>query len=90
MADCLVRDSYMLPGSRTRTVRPSVLPNAPWRACRPRMELAESFEITRSLPHGHVAAVLGTARARQGIGGADRPGAVAAARSGVPRCWWPR
>ena len=30
------------------------------------MELAEAFEITRSLPHGHVAAVLGTAR-RLGI-----------------------
>ena len=29
-------------------------------------ELAEAFEITRSLPHGHVAAVLGTAR-RLGI-----------------------
>jgi Transposase DDE domain len=29
----------------------------------PKMELAEAFEITRSLPHGHVAAVLGTARA---------------------------
>jgi hypothetical protein len=27
-----------------------------------RVELAEAFEITRSLPHGHVAAVLGTAR----------------------------
>ncbi len=27
----------------------------------PKMELAEAFEITRSLPHGHVAAVLGTA-----------------------------
>ncbi len=26
-------------------------------------DLAEAFEITRSLPHGHVAAVLGTARA---------------------------
>ena len=26
------------------------------------VELAEAFEITRSLPHGHVAAVLGTAR----------------------------
>jgi hypothetical protein len=25
-------------------------------------DLAEAFEITRSLPHGHVAAVLGTAR----------------------------
>ncbi len=32
----------------------------------PRMELAEAFEITRSLPHGHVAAVLGTA-ARLGM-----------------------
>jgi Transposase DDE domain len=29
----------------------------------PKMELAEAFEITRSLPHGHVAAALGTARA---------------------------
>jgi len=28
----------------------------------PRLELAEAFEITRSLPHGHVAAVAGTAR----------------------------
>ena len=27
-----------------------------------RVDLAEAFEITRSLPHGHVAAVLGTAR----------------------------
>ena len=26
-------------------------------------DLGEAFEITRSLPHGHVAAVLGTARA---------------------------
>ena len=25
-------------------------------------DLSEAFEITRSLPHGHVAAVLGTAR----------------------------
>src|SRR5271165_6265232 len=32
----------------------------------PRMELAEAFEITRSLPHGHIAAVLGTA-ARLGM-----------------------
>src|SRR5512132_1771425 len=31
-----------------------------------RVDLAEAFEITRSLPHGHVAAVLGTAR-RLGI-----------------------
>src|SRR4029079_2974200 len=29
----------------------------------PKPELGEAFEITRSLPHGHVAAVLGTARA---------------------------
>ena len=28
----------------------------------PAMDLSEAFEITRSLPHGHVAAVLGTAR----------------------------
>ncbi|MGO8937352.1 MAG: IS1634 family transposase [Mycobacterium sp.] len=28
----------------------------------PKLDLAEAFEITRSLPHGHVAAVLGTAR----------------------------
>ena len=28
----------------------------------PKLELAEAFEITRSLPHGHVAAVLGTAQ----------------------------
>jgi hypothetical protein len=27
-----------------------------------KVELADAFEITRSLPHGHVAAVLGTAR----------------------------
>ena len=27
----------------------------------PRVDLAEAFQITRSLPHGHVAAVLGTA-----------------------------
>jgi hypothetical protein len=29
----------------------------------PKLELGEAFEITRSLPHGHVAATLGTARA---------------------------
>src|SRR6478736_3667513 len=29
----------------------------------PKWDLGEAFEITRSLPHGHVAAVLGTARA---------------------------
>jgi hypothetical protein len=32
------------------------LPPAGW-------DLSEAFEITRSLPHGHVAAALGTARA---------------------------
>ena len=29
----------------------------------PRLDLAEAFDVTRSLPHGHVAAVLGSARA---------------------------
>ena len=29
----------------------------------PKLDLSQAFEITRSLPHGHVAAVLGTARA---------------------------
>ena len=29
----------------------------------PALDLSEAFEITRSLPHGHVAAVLGSARA---------------------------
>src|SRR4029079_7604667 len=28
----------------------------------PTLELSQAFEITRSLPHGHVAAVLGTAK----------------------------
>ena len=28
----------------------------------PKLDLSQAFEITRSLPHGHVAAVLGTAR----------------------------
>jgi transposase len=32
----------------------------------PKLDLSQEFEITRSLPHGHVAAVLGTAR-RLGI-----------------------
>ena len=27
----------------------------------PKLDLSQAFEITRSLPHGHVAAVLGTA-----------------------------
>src|ERR1700737_146383 len=36
------------------------------RGLRPRREVAEAFEIPRRLPHGHVAAVLGTA-ARLGL-----------------------
>ena len=32
----------------------------------PKLDLSQAFEITRSLPHGHVAAVLGTA-AKSGI-----------------------
>jgi len=28
----------------------------------PKLDLSQAFEVTRSLPHGHVAAVLGTAR----------------------------
>ena len=43
----------------------------------PAADLDGAFEITRSLPHGHVAAVLGTAR-QLGLGRADRPGAVPA------------
>ena len=43
----------------------------------PAAVLDGAFEITRSLPHGHVAAVLGTA-AGPGPGRADRPGAVPA------------
>jgi hypothetical protein len=38
-------------------------------------------EIARSLPHGHVVAVLGTIR-QLGLGGADRPGGLAAAGPG--------
>jgi hypothetical protein len=34
----------------------------------PTLELSQAFEITRSLPHGHVAAVLGTAK---GLGVAE-------------------
>ena len=48
----------------------------------PKVDLSAAFEITRSLPHGHVAAVLGTAVAVR-AGRVDRPGAVAAAGSGV-------
>ena len=43
----------------------------------PAAPLAGAFEITRSLPHGHVAAVLGTAR-QLGLEEPDRPGAVPA------------
>jgi hypothetical protein len=43
----------------------------------PAADLDQAFEITRSLPHGHVAAVLGTAR-QPGPGRADRPRAVPA------------
>src|ERR1700716_3613928 len=39
----------------------------------PTVDLAQAFEITRSLPHGHVAAVLGTA-ARLGLPGLIGPG----------------
>src|ERR1700682_2726715 len=68
----LLRESYREAGK----VKNRTLANlAPWpehkvdtwaRALKglpPKLELAEAFEITRSLPHGHVAAVLGTARA---------------------------
>ena len=41
------------------------------RGCRRRGDLSEAFEITRSLPHGHVAAVLGIAQATRPAG-ADR------------------
>ena len=47
----------------------------------PAANLDGAFEITRSLPHGHIAAVLGAARPA-GPGGADRPGAVPAAGPG--------
>ena len=47
----------------------------------PAVDLSEAFEITRSLPHGHVAAVLGTARAL-GIDELLGLGAVAAAGFG--------
>ena len=43
----------------------------------PAADLDGAFEITRSLPHGHVAVVLGTAR-RVRPGGAHRSGAVPA------------
>jgi len=47
----------------------------------PAIDLSEAFEITRSLPHGHVAAVLGH-RTATGHRRTDRPGPVTSARSG--------
>src|SRR6476646_10323896 len=47
----------------------------------PARDLSEAFEITRSLPHGHVAAVLGTAQ-RLGLP-ERRCHALAQPRSGV-------
>ena len=52
------------------------------------MDLSEAFEITRSLPHGHVAAVLGTARrlgVEELIDSRPRGGGI-----WWSRCWWPR
>ena len=54
----------------------------------PTRDLTEAFEITRSLPHGHVAAVLGTAR-RLGIAELIDP-APSRRRDWCPRCWWRR
>ena len=48
----------------------------------PKLDLGEAFEITRSLPHGHVAAVLGTARAL-GIEQLIDPAPSRRTRSGV-------
>ena len=45
------------------------------------VDLSEAFEITRSLPHGHVAAVLGTAR-RLGVDELIDSDALAQPRSG--------
>ncbi len=54
----------------------------------PKWDLGEAFEITRSLPHGHVAAVLGTARAL----GMEQLIDPAPSRSAIwcARCWWRR
>jgi hypothetical protein len=68
----LLRESYRDEGKvRTRTLanlshwpehKVATLKQA-LKGLPPAMDLSEAFEITRSLPHGHVAAVLGTARA---------------------------
>jgi hypothetical protein len=67
----LLRESYREDGKvKNRTLAnlsswPQAKVEALSRALKglPPAGLAEAFEITRSLPHGHVAAVLGTARA---------------------------
>ena len=67
----LLRESYREEGQvKTRTLAnlsrwPERKVEALTRALKglpPARDLSEAFEITRSLPHGHVAAVLGTAR----------------------------
>jgi len=71
----LLRESYREEGKvKTRTLAnlsrwPEHKVQAlahPLKGLPPQVDLSEAFEITRSLPHGHVAAVLGTAR-RLGI-----------------------
>ena len=66
----LLRESYREGGRvKTRTLAnltrwPEHKVDALARALKgqpPTLELSQAFEITRSLPHGHVAAVLGTA-----------------------------
>src|SRR6476646_1680661 len=68
----LLRESYREGGKvKTRTLAnlshwPELKVQTLKRALKglpPATDLSEAFEITRSLPHGHVAAVLGTARA---------------------------
>jgi hypothetical protein len=68
----LLRESYRDEGKvKTRTLAnlsnwPELKVQTLKRALKglpPATDLSEAFEITRSLPHGHVAAVLGTARA---------------------------
>ena len=87
----LLRESYREGGRvKTRTLAnltrwPEHKVDALARALKgqpPTLELSQAFEITRSLPHGHVAAVLGTAE-RTGRRRADRCDAVAAAGSGA-------
>jgi len=67
----LLRESYREQGKvKTRTLanlshwpehKVDILKRA-LKGLPPAMDLAEAFEITRSLPHGHVAAVLGSAQ----------------------------